>query len=121
MSYFTISKFEATNEVSKKGVKIKAHSTTDFNSSFFIEFWCPDTDLVTRLILGEQSASFELLDYLVEQVTEIECPDCNGEGEESELTGCDKPSSMCCGGCSVMVDCETCAGSGVIEEVEFDY
>lgn len=49
----------------------------------------------------------------------IECPDCNGDGERYEDTSrqCTKtPWQECCGGCGYYYDCETCKGTGEVEE-----
>jgi hypothetical protein len=41
------------------------------------------------------------------------CTNCGGEPLTTR--SCDKPASMCCGGCSDNVDCLTCYGSGEVE------
>lgn len=48
----------------------------------------------------------------------IECPDCYGEGTYYVDTTrqCTKsPWQECCGGCGHDIDCETCGGTGEIE------
>ena len=52
----------------------------------------------------------------MEEYIEIECDNCNGEGEYEEMQYCFKPMSECCGGCTKTVVCEKCNGQGVIEE-----
>lgn len=43
------------------------------------------------------------------------CPDCYGEGCQEHLWDCMKPASVCCGGCTTKVKCETCNGTGEVE------
>jgi DnaJ-class molecular chaperone len=47
-----------------------------------------------------------------------DCPDCEGEGEKYEDTSreCTSPRSECCGGCGHYYDCETCNGTGEVED-----
>ena len=45
----------------------------------------------------------------------LECEECNGQGYDDVFVGCNKPASMCCGGCDARITCEECDGTGVIE------
>jgi hypothetical protein len=47
-----------------------------------------------------------------------ECPDCEGEGKLYEDTSrqCTTPRSECCGGCGYYYDCQSCNGTGEIED-----
>lgn len=40
------------------------------------------------------------------------CIECDGDGSYEVGPQCDKPASMCCGGCYVTERCEYCSGSG---------
>jgi hypothetical protein len=50
--------------------------------------------------------------------TMIECPDCEGEGKVWEDTSrqCTTWRSECCGGCGYYCECQTCYGSGEVEQ-----
>lgn len=53
---------------------------------------------------------------------EVKCPECNGLGHyQSTYQVCDKPASMCCGGCYSTVDCEDCNGYGVVTQTGTEY
>jgi hypothetical protein len=53
---------------------------------------------------------------------ELECQECNGQGYDYVFVGCNKPASMCCGGCDAKIKCENCDGNGTIEvEAHDDY
>jgi hypothetical protein len=47
-----------------------------------------------------------------------DCPDCEGEGKLYEDTSrqCTTWRSECCGGCGYYYQCETCKGTGEIED-----
>lgn len=45
----------------------------------------------------------------------MECKECFGSGYYDVGPSCDKPASMCCGGCYKTVECETCNGTGEID------
>lgn len=51
-------------------------------------------------------------------ILNIECQECNGIGY-TENQECDKPASMCCGGCFIKVCCEECESAGKYD-VEID-
>ena len=65
--------------------------------------------------------SVKYSEYLDDEMDEggmIECPDCYGEGTYYVDTTrqCTKsPWQECCGGCGHDIDCETCGGTGEIE------
>lgn len=44
------------------------------------------------------------------------CEACNGEGTVYEMIECGRSMSDCCGGCTRDVRCETCGGSGQVED-----
>lgn len=44
------------------------------------------------------------------------CEECSGLGYVEIGPECDKPASMCCGGCYVKVECEKCEGNGYKKE-----
>jgi hypothetical protein len=44
------------------------------------------------------------------------CEECNGDGHYDVGPECDKPASMCCGGCYENVECSICLGTGEIYE-----
>ena len=44
------------------------------------------------------------------------CEECDGEGYYDVGPECDKPASMCCGGCYENVECSICLGTGEIYE-----
>jgi hypothetical protein len=52
---------------------------------------------------------------------EIQCSECDGTGYEEVIGDCDLPASMCCGGCSKIVACEICEGTGIINEEVDEY
>ena len=41
-----------------------------------------------------------------------ECKECSGEGYYEVGPDCNKPASMCCGGCYKRFECDNCGGSG---------
>jgi hypothetical protein len=43
------------------------------------------------------------------------CEECSGQGYVEIGPDCDRPASMCCGGCYKKVKCETCKGKGYEE------
>ena len=43
----------------------------------------------------------------------MECKECFGSGYYEIGPECDKPASMCCGGCYKKVKCEKCNGTGM--------
>jgi hypothetical protein len=45
----------------------------------------------------------------------MECKECFGSGQYEIGPECDKPASMCCGGCYKKVKCEKCNGTGIIK------
>lgn len=45
----------------------------------------------------------------------LECRECNRQGYDYVFVGCNKPASMCCGGCDAKIKCEDCDGNGIIE------
>ena len=48
---------------------------------------------------------------------EIECPDCeDGAYFEDTSYTCTKYIGDCCGGCGYMKKCETCEGTGKVEQ-----
>jgi len=49
-----------------------------------------------------------------------QCEDCDGEGTVSVGPNCSYPASMCCGGCYDEEDCDTCNGSGEVEDTDID-
>ena len=49
-----------------------------------------------------------------------ECNECYGAGTYEMGPECDKPASMCCGGCYVTVKCDRCNGSGKVIEYPFE-
>lgn len=53
-----------------------------------------------------------------EKVKIVECPDCDGDGEFYVDTSsqCTTRMNDCCGGCGYDVTCETCDGTGEVEE-----
>lgn len=44
----------------------------------------------------------------------LDCSNCDGGGVVSIGPECDKPASMCCGGCFVDEACEDCDGIGKV-------
>jgi len=44
-----------------------------------------------------------------------ECKECSGEGYNEVGPECNKPASMCCGGCYKRIECDNCGGSGELE------
>lgn len=46
---------------------------------------------------------------------EIECPECEGEGNREIGPECGRPASNCCGGCYHTEICENCSGEGKLE------
>lgn len=50
---------------------------------------------------------------------EIPCSNCDGSGIVEMGPQCDKPSSMCCGGCVQDTTCEICNGQKIIENPHF--
>ena len=42
------------------------------------------------------------------------CKGCDGSGKQEIGPKCDKPASMCCGGCYEEFECDICEGAGVI-------
>ena len=44
---------------------------------------------------------------------EVQCPECKGEGYHEVGPECDRPASMCCGGCYTRQLCEECDGGEV--------
>ena len=50
---------------------------------------------------------------------DIQCRECNGEGETSTGPSCFKNASDCCGGCYETSRCERCNGTGEVN-VKFD-
>ncbi len=52
------------------------------------------------------------------KATMIECPNCEGEGKVWEDTSrqCTTWRSECCGGCGYYCECQTCYGSGEVED-----
>lgn len=55
----------------------------------------------------------------------LECFECIGEGYiEGSTPQCNKPSSVCCGGCYPKYECKLCDGLGVLhsnDEIILDY
>ena len=47
--------------------------------------------------------------------TKATCPDCDGCKEIEVMKQCGRSTSMCCGGCSEMVECDKCDDNGMIE------
>ena len=52
---------------------------------------------------------------------ERECSECYGEGTIESGPECSMPASMCCGGCTVIYQCETCKGTGYEEYEDEEY
>jgi hypothetical protein len=53
------------------------------------------------------------------EVKQIECPDCEeGKYYVDTSSSCMVVRGECCGGCGYSVECETCNGTGYIEEDE---
>jgi len=50
----------------------------------------------------------------VEDGSEIDCFECNGEGSNEIGPECSLPASYCCGGCYRIEKCDKCGGSGKI-------
>ena len=48
----------------------------------------------------------------------MECKECFGSGTYEVGPNCSMPASSCCGGCYETVRCETCNGTGKIEDME---
>jgi hypothetical protein len=46
----------------------------------------------------------------------VECPECCGDGLVEVLKACSRRISDCCGGCTKLVECETCGGTGRVLE-----
>lgn len=44
----------------------------------------------------------------------MECKKCNAVGYYESQPECDRPASMCCGGCVCEVECEVCEGKGYL-------
>lgn len=42
----------------------------------------------------------------------VMCEDCYGQGYVMIGPDCDRPASMCCGGCYKKVECDKCNGKG---------
>ncbi len=62
---------------------------------------------------------------IIKNMNELECFDCFGNGQiEGGNPICNKPHSICCGGCDSNFTCPTCLGQGTIEsedEITKDY
>lgn len=48
----------------------------------------------------------------------MECKECFGSGTYEIGPNCSIPASSCCGGCYETIKCETCNGTGKIEDME---
>jgi len=44
------------------------------------------------------------------------CPDCYGQGIVYIMIECGRPMNYCCGGCTRDQRCETCDGTGSIDD-----
>ncbi len=51
----------------------------------------------------------------------IDCTECLGDGTSTEMDCQSGTASNCCGGCYKTVACDTCEGSGEIENEDYDY
>lgn len=53
---------------------------------------------------------------------QVKCPNCDGLGHyQSDYPVCDKPASMCCGGCYSTSECEDCDGQGEVTQYGTQY